>query len=133
MNISHKWHVVISFMPLAINCGIIFALSAMSHPPIPGFMLFEGSDKVLHCTAYAAVGFSALWHYYYLTGRCDAESIIKSILFSAVYGLSDEVHQLFVPYRQFDLLDFAADVFGASLGMTVLFWWSKLKLFKSAE
>ncbi|MBP8105542.1 MAG: VanZ family protein, partial [Nitrospira sp.] len=32
------------------------------------------------------------------------------------YGLSDEIHQLFVPLRQGDPLDLVADSVGAALG-----------------
>ena len=34
----------------------------------------------------------------------------------ALYGLSDEIHQLFVPLRQGDPLDLVADSVGAALG-----------------
>ncbi len=39
----------------------------------------------------------------------------------SLYGVSDEVHQLFVPRRQFDVRDLAADAVGA--GARPAAWW----------
>jgi VanZ family protein len=48
---------------------------------------------------------------------------------SAVYALSDEVHQLYVPRRAFELSDLALDLTGSVLGIitfaTVLTLWSR--------
>ena len=35
---------------------------------------------------------------------------------SALYGVSDETHQLFVPFRQSDVLDVIADTVGGTVG-----------------
>jgi VanZ family protein len=42
------------------------------------------------------------------------------VLSTALYGLSDEVHQYFVPFRTADPLDLLADALGGALG--VLFY-----------
>lgn len=42
------------------------------------------------------------------------------ILFATAYGLTDELHQLFVPLREFDLADLFADTAGASLAQAAL-------------
>jgi VanZ family protein len=49
------------------------------------------------------------------------------LVFSALYGLSDEFHQLFVPRRQFDLKDLAADVAGGTIGLAVLWLSSAMR------
>jgi VanZ family protein len=35
-------------------------------------------------------------------------------MFCLVYGLSDEIHQTFIPLRQFELLDLLADALGSA-------------------
>jgi VanZ family protein len=45
--------------------------------------------------------------------------LILSILLSFLYGVSDEIHQYFVPYRNADLMDVLADMFGAITGVYI--------------
>jgi VanZ family protein len=44
------------------------------------------------------------------------------------YGLGDEVHQLFVPGRLFDLADLAADAAGGALGSGAYLWLARRHL-----
>jgi VanZ family protein len=45
--------------------------------------------------------------------------IILSILSSSLYGISDEIHQHFVPYRNADLIDALMDIAGSVFGVYV--------------
>ncbi|HHB76440.1 MAG TPA: VanZ family protein, partial [Desulfobulbus sp.] len=45
---------------------------------------------------------------------------ISVVIFCLLYGVSDEWHQSFVPGRTPDILDIAADTFGAAV--MVLLW-----------
>ncbi|MBX7045358.1 MAG: VanZ family protein [Ignavibacteria bacterium] len=38
-----------------------------------------------------------------------------SFVFTSLYGVTDEVHQMFTPYRSSDILDWLADTLGALL------------------
>jgi VanZ family protein len=42
-----------------------------------------------------------------------------SLAFCVIYGIADEVHQLFVPERVFDVVDMLFDAVGAVLGVSV--------------
>ncbi|MDI6806619.1 MAG: VanZ family protein [Candidatus Aenigmarchaeota archaeon] len=42
-----------------------------------------------------------------------------SFLVGSLYGLSDEMHQLFVPFRVFSLWDWLADVIGIIFGILI--------------
>jgi VanZ family protein len=71
---------------------------------------WPGLDKVLHFLIYALLSAAWLlatqknnWHY----------SFSLSFGFSVAYGLFDEFHQLYVPGRCFELLDWGADSLGA--------------------
>ncbi len=46
----------------------------------------------------------------------DSMSAIAAIAISSAYGISDEIHQLFVPGRTCDVFDWLADTAGAAVG-----------------
>ena len=48
-----------------------------------------------------------------------------AIAFTAVYGVFDEFHQLYVPGRTFSYLDIGFDILGGSLTVFKP-WWEKL-------
>ena len=43
--------------------------------------------------------------------------IILSIILSSLYGISDEIHQSFVPFRTADAMDALADILGSIAGV----------------
>jgi VanZ family protein len=66
-----------------------------------------------------------------LVGRADLRFAFLALAFglSALYALSDEIHQHFVPRRAFELSDLALDFAGSALGIitfaTVLTLWRR--------
>jgi VanZ family protein len=95
--------------------AFLFALSSISHPPEPS--AFGVSDKVVHALLYVALGvLMARAIDGRPGGRVSARTLVAAVLWSAVYGVSDEIHQHFVPPRQMDALDLLADAIGAALG-----------------
>jgi len=42
-----------------------------------------------------------------------------SILSSSLYGISDELHQYFVPYRSAEGMDILADILGSVFGVFI--------------
>ncbi len=47
-------------------------------------------------------------------------AIVLSIIIAIFYAAIDEWHQIFIPGRQADILDFAADIVGIVLGTLLL-------------
>ena len=103
------------WLPLLAYLGIIFYFSSIPEicliESIPQFIL---KDKLLHILEYLILSilfyrtlnqYQNLKHY----------SFILAVTFSALYGLTDEFHQLFVPGRIFSVLDLFADLVGSSL------------------
>ena len=45
--------------------------------------------------------------------------VILSVVLSSLYGVSDEIHQYFVPFREADLLDVLADTLGSIMGVYI--------------
>ncbi len=88
--------------------ALLFGLSSLpagSTPTSP--FSFPGDDKVVHAALYAVLG--ALLRV--ALGRTG-----PAIALAAAYGVTDEVHQAFVPGRDADLFDWIADVVGAVVG-----------------
>lgn len=77
-------------------------------------------DKMLHFVAYALL--SALFLRAFKTSRIKNNvklMLILSVLCSSLYGISDEIHQYFVPYRSADLMDVLADILGGIMGVYI--------------
>jgi len=77
-------------------------------------------DKLLHILAYALLG--ALFIRAFKTTQIKHHLklvLILSILLSSLYGVSDEIHQYFVPYRNADLMDILADMLGSIIGVYI--------------
>ncbi len=110
------------WLPLAAYAGAIFALSAMAHPPVPRVAL-PHFDKVLHFAEYAGLGL-LLFRALEMGGQGlpAARALGATVLLGALYGASDEVHQMLVPPRDADLADLLADVLGASFGAGLYAW-----------
>ena len=98
-----------------IYCCIIFAVSS-----IPGTDLPElpATDYIMHGIEYAGLGFLLAWW-----RKSRGESVKKLIMFSlataSLYGITDEVHQYFVPGRFMSLTDWIADTIGAMAGIAI--------------
>jgi VanZ family protein len=92
---------------------LIVYLSSQSYPDqhLPSF-IFNISDKILHAGEYGILGI-LLYRAFKQTTRIPG-SIGLALFCVILFGISDEVHQWFVPQRQADLWDLIADTCGAA-------------------
>jgi VanZ family protein len=107
--------------PVCGYAGLIFYLSAQAHPEEHMPFVTHFSDKVLHAVEYAVLG--ALCYRALRGSGHDVwklQAIPAAILLASLYGVSDEVHQAFVPFRDSNWLDWLADTVGAVIGVTVM-------------
>lgn len=77
---------------------------------------------MIHFTAYALLG--ALFLRAFNTTRIKHHLkliIMLSVLLSSLYGISDEIHQSFVPFRIADYRDVLADIFGSIVGVYIFY------------
>ena len=105
--------------PVVVWMGFIFWLSAQPKAPL-GWLVeeVENGDKVGHAALYLVLG-ALLWRALrYRYSRWKAVGVATAV--AVVYGITDEVHQLFVPGRSFELLDLTADGFGAAVSAVLL-------------
>ncbi|MEK6632417.1 MAG: VanZ family protein [Nitrospirota bacterium] len=109
---------VVYWGPVVGYAGLIFYLSAQSHPDedLPS-LLGNVNDKVLHALEYAGLGGLCYRAFRWGTSRSMAtHALFFSILTASLYGVTDEVHQLFVPFRESSWQDWLADATGSGLG-----------------
>ena len=106
------------WLPVLVYCLIIFIQSSFpATEHIPGF---DFSDKLLHAGAYAVLGMLLYRAFNAMQKRpSTAGLVILSVLLTALYGASDEIHQYFVPSRSAEFLDFAADAVGGIMGVMI--------------
>ena len=104
--------------PVGLYAGLIFFGSSISSPPDAiSSLLKELSDKVLHLSEYALLGALIYRACRHAAGpRMAQHAVLAAVAGSALYGMSDETHQLFVPLRDADLLDVVADTVGGAVG-----------------
>lgn len=105
--------------PVVGLAGVIFYLSAQSHPEdqLPLFLLKEVSDKVLHAVEYGLLALLCYRAFRWAAGPVVArQAVVLAIVTASVFGLTDEVHQLFVPFRESSWQDWLADTVGAAIG-----------------
>jgi VanZ family protein len=83
------------------------------HPPKAFY-----ADKFIHFFVYAFLGLLIIRAFTTLPIREHMVFlIIISIFLSTLYGLSDEIHQCFVPNRCADAKDIYADLLGSAFGV----------------
>lgn len=95
--------------------ALIFFLSSLSNPfPFKPTGLFA-LDKLLHFVEYATLAALLAWGLVRAGLAVSSGGVWAAVLASA-YGLTDEVHQAFVPGRSADPRDWVADTVGAVVG-----------------
>ena len=108
--------------PALTLMALIFSVSSMSTPPA---LPKHTSDVVVHAIVYGVLG--ALMLRGFAHGRwcrITRRAAALSILASALYGVSDEFHQYFVPGRNAEVGDVVADAVGAFFGTGLIWAWS---------
>lgn len=107
---------------LALYCLAIFAASSMSRPPGLEEVSRHLSDKLIHAAAFFGMAILAIqaararW-----PARTLSAHLAAGVLFTVLFGVSDEVHQLFTPGRAAEVLDVAADAIGACVAALMIY------------
>lgn len=101
----------VKYLPSIVYMALIFYFSSIPFPEHIPYPAFDPGKHILHLAEYAVL--STLL--YYASHRSG-----ESIIISSVYGLTDEVHQYFVPLRFFDLYDLLFDCLGSIFGLCIV-------------
>ena len=103
-----------SYLPPCLWMLLIFILSSIPGTEFPK-LPFPGADKVAHIIVYGILGILC---YKSLKDKVSKRFVV-AVLISVIYGFSDEVHQLFVPFRKFDIMDILSNSLGAVVGAKI--------------
>jgi VanZ family protein len=111
IQIPQVWY----WLPPIAYASFIFYLSSLSYPEevLPNALVQSFSDQWLHLIEYGVL--AALC---YPAFRCSASpnvAVLMVVVASSFYGVTDEVHQAFIPFREATWLDWAADTTGAMI------------------
>ncbi len=154
MTSKKKLFIIINIVLVVLWCGVIFYLSSRTAPqsnaqsrPISGAVvrtidkienknspenvlikkIAEFDDKlrdVAHSGCYFVLALLVA-NLMYLLKIFKWKAVFITIIFCMLYALSDEVHQLFVPGRAFQLIDLTNDLIGVILGILLYLFFKK--------
>ncbi|WP_455378117.1 VanZ family protein [Petrachloros mirabilis] len=116
-NPDYRW--VAYWLPAVAYAGVIYYFSSLPHPEekLPKLLLEAFGDKSLHMAEYAVLSVLFYRAFRWAAGaRVARHALVLAIAVASFYGLTDEVHQAFVPNRESSLFDWLADTVGAAIG-----------------
>lgn len=118
-NFLERNKVLLVYLPLVFYWILLFTLTTLPTQSLPAVGV---NDKLEHTLAYFGLSFLL-----YLTLLFQKKSVMLkkyamlfTLLIVLFYGVLDEVHQLLIPGRSCELLDFLADMLGGILGIVVI-------------
>ncbi len=103
---------IIKILGKIVVVFLVFALFVGGAQP-QAVGLFESPlDKVAHIFYYAVITLCL--------ERLIGLRLSLSVFYALSIGIADEIHQLYLPGRTADILDFTADAFGISLSAIII-------------
>jgi VanZ family protein len=119
-------NLLICWLPLIIYGLIIYIQS--DHPSPEEIPSWTFLDKILHFGAYGLMGILFFRAYETLPLRNNKSVLILISIGSAtLYGISDEIHQYFVPFREAEIMDVIANTMGSACGVYFYHLWKTQK------
>ncbi|MCL2136527.1 MAG: VanZ family protein [Coriobacteriia bacterium] len=101
---------------VAIAIFVMSSLPGSFYPPHPEYL-----NIMVHLAAYCLLA-ALLTFSFNSPARKLWIAGLLAIILASVYGVSDEVHQYFVPGRNTDVFDWLTDTAGAIIGAAVCLW-----------
>jgi len=124
---NRRMMAIVRMVPMAVVMGTIFFLShqpgdSLSLPEVPGI------DKLAHLSAYGTLAGTVLFALSErLKIKVPLNAALVTVAFCLLYGISDELHQSFIPGRTVSGYDLLADGTGAVLICALWAGWRKRK------
>jgi len=110
---------ILFFLPAALYYALLFYFSHRSYEfeiDMPHF------DKGIHLLEFAVLAILIFFGYFKSLGTTIKTKAVLTFITATILAISDEIHHYFVPGRESDILDVAADVVGIIFGL-FLFWY----------
>ncbi|NUM79212.1 VanZ family protein [bacterium] len=101
-------------MPAVAWAMVIFIASSIQGTSLPDLGKWS-ADKLIHSGVFgilAVFSFIAFRHYGAVKSKSLRWGWTMSFIFCIMYAASDEIHQMYVPNRASEMLDFLADSIG---------------------
>lgn len=109
--------------PVLLYAALIVYLSSRSSLPSVRF-----NDKVMHFGEYAVLAFLINRALLQLFPRWRVrQTTLGAVAFASLFGVTDEIHQYFVPNRDASIYDVVADVAGSAFGAMAYVAWADLR------
>jgi len=109
--------ILLLWFPAVLYLGLIYYLSSISIIKLSPF----APDYILHAIEYFILFILIVRAFNFgLRRRVTASAFISGIIFSLIYAVLDEIHQLYVPGRLASALDFFSDAVGVILGIAFI-------------
>ena len=107
------------YTPLVVYWIILFVATTLPAASMPSFGVV---DKVNHLSAYFILAILLFLTLLFQQKIPFAKNRVAAYAFiiCSLYGMLDEVHQIFIPGRSAEFLDFLADACGALLGVLLM-------------
>ncbi len=104
---------ITSWASVSLYMCLIFYGSSLPEGQTP--LRYGFSDKLLHVLEYAGLCLLLLVALWQTTRLSLLKCSLIAVVWCVLFGVSDEIHQLWTPTRGCDLLDLMADASGATL------------------
>lgn len=129
-NYLERNKIVLVYLPLIFYWILLFTLTSLPSTTVPSVGV---SDKIEHFLAYFGLSFllNLTLLFQKKSRLLKNNALLFTLFFVILYGIADEVHQLLIPGRSCEWLDFLADSVGGILG--VLFLQLLMKFFNFNE
>ena len=102
------------WLPVVFWCGTLFYFSSIPNLKASQNLVL---DEVLRTIAHFLFYILGYWLFFRaLNFGKQKKNFLLPLFLTCLYGLSDEIHQTFVPTRTFQLMDLAVDFSGAFIG-----------------
>jgi hypothetical protein len=122
------------WLPAFLVATVIFTLSSMPDFGALEHPFLAESDKTIHGLVYGLLAVSILWA---LERGFGTVPVVRNIwlaaMLAALYGVTDEVHQWFVPGRMATWQDWAADAAGSVVGVWLVWLLVRFRLQRRGE
>ena len=101
--------------PATVWAAFVFVLSSIPGTRFPQVDV-PSADKLVHGAIYLVLGALCLYGVRRTSPLVGARAVVMATCISALYGVTDELHQIFTPFRSPDWHDVVADAAGGLLG-----------------
>ncbi len=111
--------------------AFMLLLFYLSHQPsLPVTHVFHMQDKFIHAAAYMVLGILVLGSLHLPPGGVGWPQALITLAIVTLYGISDEIHQSFIPGRDPEVWDAVADSVGGLLAIALVTMLRRLTFFR---